>query len=266
MYIQRYVVPVCVIDPTDKEGPRFVSVQGTAFFINDGGVLVTAAHVIRNATASICSGDQYVGICAKDPGSTGNVVATIDAHTFAPEPWDVAVGVVSCKSPTILALGNIAVDVSSLVSTYGYPENALNKRGPAIWMQVRGHQGYVQRPIGEDDTSVIEHHPSSFELSFPISRGMSGSPLIMGGSPRNVAVGVCVGSWPSELVDYSTETVEADGTKFREKVVRVEQFGIAHDLRPLLEWRPDCLGGKSLKEASDEMTGLRAPEDLSPNA
>ena len=92
---------------------------------------------------------------------------------------------------------------------------------------------------------------------------MSGSPLVLRhdsnlvlgdednqeAAPPFLLIGVCTGNQPAELVDFAYETVEEDGSRFKEKKIRIEEYGIAHDLWSLRQWAPDCLGGQTLGAA-----------------
>ena len=62
-------------------------------------------------------------------------------------------------------------------------------------------------------------------------------------------LGVCVGTTEAETVAFShTEVVDGE-TTFREKTSKIELYGLAHDLLPLSEWKPECLGGQTLAAA-----------------
>jgi hypothetical protein len=50
------------------------------------------------------------------------------------------------------------------------------------------------------------------------------------------------------VVSFENILVKDGSEEFREEVTRVEEFGIAHDVRPILEWKPSILDGKSLRE------------------
>jgi len=82
-------------------------------------------------------------------------------------------------------------------------------------------------------------------------QGLSGSPLFVPGAQNGIAIGVCVGVNRGETTEYMFEEINANGETLREKRVRIEEYGLAHDLRPLLSWRPSSLGGRSLAEAAE---------------
>src|SRR5204863_1794865 len=94
-------------------------------------------------------------------------------------------------------------------------------------------------------------HPDCFELNFAITNGLSGSPLFVHKGTYDAVIGVCIGSHESRVVSYENVSFKEGTEQFREKIVRVEEFGIAHDVRPLLDWKPTCLKGKSLRQLSE---------------
>jgi len=112
-------------------------------------------------------------------------------------------------------------------------------------INLRAQRGHIQRLIAPNELPFDEN-PPAFELSFLISRGMSGSPIFIHSQPRDIVVGVCVSSFRSETIDDEFIEVRDDGSKYVERKMKIEEFGIAHDLRPLLDWKPSVLSGDSL--------------------
>ena len=98
---EEYIVPV--VRSTERDGQIYVErVHGTAFFINSRGVFITAAHVLRNATADMEENGGAIGLVMLRPGdTTHHYEGEILRFTFAPTPYDVAVGVVSSGSPPL---------------------------------------------------------------------------------------------------------------------------------------------------------------------
>jgi hypothetical protein len=80
---------------------------------------------------------------------------------------------------------------------------------------------------------------------------MSGAPLILRskGKQSFILIGVCRGSHSSEVVDYIEETIETGEEMYTEKRVKVEQYGLADDIRPLLNWKPTLLNSRTLRDS-----------------
>ena len=75
---------------------------------------------------------------------------------------------------------------------------------------MRCQKGYIQRVIAKGEIKIGPAAPA-YELSFNVSRGLSGAPLFMSRHPKDIVIGVCVGSTRSELIDY--EKVDVDTTR-----------------------------------------------------
>ena len=138
----------------------------------------------------------------------------------------------------------------------GYPETALNTAAGNFNIHARMLKGYVQRLVDAGEIELIAPHPDCYELSFPVTSGMSGAPLFATEGDRQELLGICVGSYSAEVTEYHSTLVEDDGRRLEERSVKVEQIGIAESLYPLLEWTPDIPGGRSLAAliASSETT------------
>lgn len=131
----------------------------------------------------------------------------------------------------------------------GYPEMALNVTSTLFNVHMRMLKGYVQRPIRSGEIPMLSGYPDCYELSFPITTGMSGSPLFTTDRGKQQLAGICIGSWSNEIVDHVYEEVDEDGKRFQEKRLKVEQAGLAIQILPLLSWKPALLGGMSLEAA-----------------
>lgn len=256
-FLQSYVVPVCTYEPAVGVA-HLRSSQGTAFFVNNCGVFLTAAHVLSDAFKYAADRDQKVGLCVKgdDGESEGSFIAEVNLYEPAPDPFDIAIGMVPYFTDSPLALSRKEVSPWQEVATLGYPLSASAiDEDDAIWMNLRAHRGYIQRPTLPRDMRLGKH-PAGMELNFLISPGLSGAPIFT--TPDEIIVGVAVGSFRSEYVDDSTTEIEADGSKFKETRIRIEQFGFAHDVNGLLDWVPSIFGGKTLLQIAELKNGASA--------
>jgi hypothetical protein len=137
------------------------------------------------------------------------------------------------------------------VWTAGYPDSATMILQGNPEYPPRGYHGYITRTIPEGDWLGFQHS-DLFELSFPVVLGMSGAPLFLRETralPSFELIGVCIGSRSSEVEEYQHEEVEENGSVSRERRLRVEQYGLAQDIRPLLKWKPELLNGQRLGDA-----------------
>lgn len=245
-YLQSYVVPVCTFTP-EGDKARIGQCFGSAFLINSSGWCLTAAHVLLAAVNEGEKQRQLVGVIGKsDKGeSSQNMFFPLSLHECAPSPFDVAIFKTTYLSDTLFSAMDRSVEHWQEVATLGYPLNAIGKELEKVKINLRAQRGHIQRLIAPNELP-FEENPPAFELSFLISRGMSGSPIFIHSQPRDIVVGVCVSSFRSETIDDEFIEVRDDGSKYVERKMKIEEFGIAHDLRPLLDWKPGVLSGESL--------------------
>lgn len=249
-FLQSHVVPVVLVDVI---GPQFVKIKelfGSAFFV-DETVFVTARHVLEAATARSKETGLTYGLNQKyeEGKSPINITAKVVEYEFAPEPYDIAIGRSSYKTVTMFTMAPASPAEWQDVVAFGYPLSIVDwdAKHPAM-IGMRCHKGYIQRIVPKGELKIGSAAPG-YELNFNISRGLSGAPLFMSRHPKDVVIGVCVGSTRSELIDYENLHVENDGHILKESRLKIEEYGLAHDVISLHDWRPKLLGGKSLLES-----------------
>jgi hypothetical protein len=170
-----------------------------------------------------------------------SLTVPVDSYEFAPSPFDVAIGTTNYPVSSFLRLSNRAVEVWQDVATSGYAADLAGESGDEYQVQQRAHKGYLQRLMQKGRLGT-DHHPDSFETSFPITQGMSGAPLFVHEQAHEDVIGICVGSRRSQVVDFSHTEVKDGGATFSEKTVRIQEFGAANDIRGLLSWEPKIIG------------------------
>lgn len=254
--LEDFIVPV--VHFHQKKDKVFIKRScGTAFFINAQGAFITARHVYDDAKGNAAADDEFIGLVIRNPNDpTSYYVGNIKDTTAAQAPYDIIVGTVeqttwSCFVPIH--------DESKIwmwedVVAAGYPESNVEKISDQYSIPPRGLKGYVTRRLSPHE-HINKKHPASFELNFPIPQGMSGAPLLLRnldlkhlGAPFGL-IGVCIESRESEVVAHSFTEIASNGSVEREHVSKFEQLGIAHDLRPLWDWQPACLGRETLGQA-----------------
>lgn len=248
MYLQSYVTPVCLF--TNEGGiANLRKLVGTAFFVGRGGYFLTARHVLEQALGAANKSGQEVCLVVKGKHghSDESRVVKLERYEFAPEPYDIAAGWISYHPSSPLKVHPVAVHVWQDVAALGYPESASTMDGEALWMNVRGYRGHVQRPTISCDMP-LGRHPNGFELSFLLGPGSSGAPVFI--VPDEILIGVGVGSYSFEHVENEFTEIDHEGRQYRERRVRIEQFGFAHDISGLLDWKADIFVGATLQEVA----------------
>ncbi|MEQ9089826.1 MAG: serine protease [Balneola sp.] len=222
---------------------------GTGFFINNSGHFLTASHVLRDAFAYIEKSNCRLVISPKQKETENpqNLFIPIIEYEYAPNPNDIAIGKTDYDSPTFFEMKDIIVGGWKDIAALGYPISSVHESSGEFRIQQSYLKGYVRREIPRGRHQNLSN-PNLFEVSFPITRGLSGAPLFVHGSPNEKLIGVCRGSSQSSIVDYEFTEVHDGNKEYKEKNLRIEEYGLADDLRPLFSWKPSILNGKTLLE------------------
>lgn len=251
LLLQSFVAPIYTYKMNSEGVPQAIQLQGSGFFLGVG-TLITAAHVLINAQTEINAG-RADGVCSSprvlgNDGVEQNLFIKISNPECAPHPYDIAVAITDYTVVSDRHFNTINVAIADDVATLGYPESSVQINNGTIYVQARVHKGYVQRVVPQNRLVIGEENPKLYELSFAVTKGMSGSPLLTTQDNKEHVVGVCVGTHSSELLDYLSKDIEEDGTTFSEKHFRILEYGIAHDLISLYSWSPGILKGKTLAD------------------
>jgi hypothetical protein len=246
-HFEAFVLPVCTF--SIKAGEAAIEQAfGTAFLINGLGYFMTAAHVIEQALRASEKSGHTIGLLGKanDGENADNVFLPILWQETAPKPFDVAIGHLPYKAPTLAIFGELKAASWQDVACIGYPTSAIT-RDIGVWINVRTLKGYIQRNTAPRDIHFGEH-PNGFELSFQVSPGMSGGPVFVMTPSGFHVIGVAVSSFRGVTTEAEYSEVLEDGTVFKETRLRIEEFGLAHDIAGLLDWKPSALDGQSLRD------------------
>jgi len=231
---QDYIVPVIRYSRT-AHGIEFSQLLGTAFFINEGGIFLSASHVFSDGLKLCEREGGEIGLIMRDPERPQQrFLGKIAGWSCADEPSDVVVGITPHRAMSCFMVNSARIWLWQDVFSLGYAESAVARGENFITPDVRGLKGHIVRKLPSGHL-LTKPHPEAYELSFSIPSCMSGSPLVLRwddeapeGAPFPL-LGVCVG----------TNTISIGGEA-------VENYGLAHSISPLLEWKPECLDGLPL--------------------
>lgn len=243
---QDFVAPICSFDNIDGSA-RLAQFFGSAFFIDEEGTFLTARHVAEASSQCV---DKPCGLVIKDPEDSSSLVSPLGYIEKAPAPWDVAVGKIGAHSKCMFNWPSIGeFGPWHDVATFGYPDSAVMKTGERFDVHMRALKGYIVRELEGHEFGFAVNGAPSYELSFVVPKGISGSPLFVTGAKGQAElIGVCTASVETETYDHVWEEADENGIIIREKKVRIEQFGVANNLIHLSDWRPNLFNGKSLRE------------------
>ncbi|MCK1517405.1 trypsin-like peptidase domain-containing protein [Bradyrhizobium sp. 190] len=251
-FLQSFVAPICRF--TGNHDVTVEELYGTCFLIGSDGIFLTARHVLEKVFTEIKARGGSAGAFPMQVVSDRvvSLAATILDYEFAPEPFDIAVFTTAYRSNTPFRLVQRTVEVWQDVAAMGYPASNVHKSAERLEIQQRAHKGYIQRciPAGRLHPG---NHPNCFELNFSITNGLSGSPLFIYRGATDEVIGVCTHSHESRIVLHSHMDVIEENAEFHEVISRVEEFGIAQDLRPLIDWAPGCLNGRTIGQVMQQV-------------
>lgn len=270
--VENYVIPLFSAALDGR-----ATLHGTAFFINGEGVFLTARHVIESAQSAAAQNGGYIFLAERQFESDRASIHPVKSVEFAHLPFDVGIGKVSAETRSFLRLADLSAGAPLRdVSTFGYPESAHTRTAEGrLIIRSRAHKGYIVRRLRGDEMDCST--APGFELNFPIPSALSGAPLVLhrpataqehelmsapGMMPVGALVdvrfmpkhalhliGICIGTTQAETVDFSYKEIIDGNTTFSERTSKIELYGLGHDLLPLANWRPTCLGGNALGDA-----------------
>lgn len=249
MFLESCVMPICGYIMVDGKA-HLTKFFGTSFLIGKMGTLITASHVLIEAENFKQSEKLLIGAVGKGENgqSSESVILPILCWERAPLPYDVAVAKVEYFFPSPFIPSELDAPVWHDVAAFGYPLQIAYLDLGSFDIHLRCQKGYVQRKIAAGELRLAGSNPDAFELSFMLGKGMSGAPLFTNKDGENALIGVCVGSIRSEETEEEYLEVLDNGATYREKKVFVEQFGVAHQISGILDWKPEIFENSTLKD------------------
>ena len=241
-----------IVRVTVKEGFGYVEqLHGTGFYVSKRGHLLTARHVIEKGQLDVKNNGGMLAFFPKMDDGTSSHCRPIQTFEFAPEPFDIALCATEQPSRTFYRIQPRTVEVWQEVASAGYPMSMVKQSESTYEVHTRFHRGYIQRVVRPGDL-LIGPNPAGFEVSFPVTQGMSGAPLFIHNPQHDFLIGVCVGSIQSRVVAYEDIQFKGPNETHREQIARIEEIGIAHSVLALAEWKPALLKGTTLQALSGE--------------
>lgn len=249
-FIQSVVASICRVK-VDRDHTYVEQLHGTGFYVSKLGHLLTARHVIKKGRADIAKNGGLLAFFPKQDDGLGSHCHPLLNIEFAPTPFDIALCATGLPSRTFYRIAPREIEAWTDVAAIGYPVSVTRGSVEHYEVRTRFHKGYIQRLVKVGHL-LDRGNPPAFELNFAITQGMSGAPLFIYNPTHDFLIGLCVGSVQSRVVAYENVEISEPSREYRETVTRIEEFGIAHSVLALNDWRPNLLAGTSLGELSDE--------------
>jgi len=208
-----------------KKDDNFVADRylGCGFFLNEDGYFATCAHVVK----AIKPGEG-LGLMR---ANTNQVifVQSVNSHS----EFDFSILKVNYKPNHVLVFHENEVVTGNDVYAFGYYNSRRDGDDLKISFQI--FKGYVSSEWYHEGT--LDAEKAVFQLSFPVLNGFSGAPLFIN---QEVCGMLFVNRETSITVSHSKyeEVVEEENKKTLtvEKVQRIYEAGVAHQIKHVLSW------------------------------
>ena len=224
----RYLLPLLVVKLAQDDTASLLRYAGVAFYLQSDGLLATCKHIVE----AVGPGETLIGKNLQ----TGDMERLLDikvhpkadfalCRTMAPTPHD--------HFPHLLTPITLGSAVQALGST------AAGSEGRDLIIDSRLFRGYVSR------LSKHSSRPdaiSTLELSFPSLRSFSGAPVIAG---EQQLIGMMFSNHESTIELFKYEAIEDQGSRYRESVHRVQEFGLVQPVADIRTFAADL--GASLQ-------------------
>ncbi len=250
VYFNDWVFPICEIKICHDSTPLEVQIthfHGTGFFIGNEGFFLSAKHVISCKDMKQAStGKDFAGILNGTVQDRKRKVPILVESLEEHPTLDIVIGKTSHLPEPMFSSETQDAYGWEDIHCFGYPEGLVKNLEGLYIFSPQFFKGYIVRRLCKDDLPSLDLSPS-YELNFPIPKGVSGAPIFKTGNKKSL-IGVAIGSHDSVLEKYKITEYSDDKEKFTEKLVQVTQFGIAARASEFSDWSPKILKGKKLNE------------------
>lgn len=206
---------------TGKKGDEY-KFLGSAFGFETPNCLLTAKHVVNGFNLS----DLFV--LSKYPNKY-IPIKKIHKHSHV----DIALIKIEENppyTPLYFKIFDDHIGLGAQIFSYGYPASNINTN--KIKLESRSLTGYVQRIFNYE---FKEYKYEACELSFPITGGFSGSPVLLQREGTK-CIGVITHSYESEtIVDYYEEHITSKNKEVH-KISKVISYGLCVYLLRYKNW------------------------------
>jgi Trypsin-like peptidase domain len=207
-------------------------------------LVLTAGHVIDDALAQGPLRQHENFIVHIFDRATGSArVARVEEWERHPNPdIDLAVGRLDepGPAPPFHAIAYPTLDAE--LHCIGSPLDLVDSSGEFLEFEPRFLKGHTTRVLTEPSFDLTA---PLMELSYPIPRGMSGSPIYLesGRAPR-MLVGIASKNKLTYLAEH--ESVLHSASEEPERIYRIIEYGLAVRLSAVVLWRLSLASGRTL--------------------
>lgn len=224
--------------------------KGTGFFIGTTGYFLTAKHVISQTLhSSLKENERLVALpLVNEDERRIQKVIQIENVEDGPNGWDISIGKTSfVPKPFFSITDDSEVYGWNDVHSFGFPEYSTHDDAGKYLFLPNFLKGYVQNRIVRDSGFGPLKDALGYLISYPIPKGMSGSPVFQTG-PKHSLVGVGLGSYETITVIWEAGEYKSPQENYKENTKRVIEIGIAINIYALKDWKPKICNGTALSD------------------
>lgn len=218
--IGEYVRPI--VEMRERSATEVKRVVGSAFFLDERGLFMTAAHVMRDLEAVDGGLVLRIGESFKY-----RQPAQWEVHPKA----DVALGRIDAATRPMIDAVTTELYSGTEIYGFGFPDHLCRQEGFMFSAAVRQYTGHVQRIIYREEaftTPMQGMNTTGVELSWHSPRCTSGGPVL-----------AAVGTKTALLAIHCCNVTYGE-----EEPVR---YGAAAAIKDVMDWSPDILDGLPLR-------------------
>ena len=207
-----------------------INFAGTAFGVERPGLVLTAAHVVQDATPDrlhleIARATTASGARFRNPRSVA-VHPSADIALLTFDEDETIPYFQLAKPPEDIGEFHLGTEILS----YGYPRRVESPSRVAL--EARLLTGHIQRAFRHQRAG---RRYGAYELSFPSVDGQSGSPVLLANHVTS-AVALATDNFESSILVDEYEEHDAQGRLEKHTLKKVVTYGVGLALWPLADW------------------------------
>jgi hypothetical protein len=254
-YLSEYIFPIVKVKNENGE-KTIIKFHGTGFFIGTNGYFLSARHVVSVEDINSLNQEEEIGIYVRPPQEffTGTLVFyPIMYIENEPNNLDASISKINANPNKGLTINNGSeVYGWTDLYTFGYPDSIVTNyieteykfNFTPIYLK-----GYVVKKLKKGERIGPILAPPGYCISYPIPLGISGSPVFtIDNNTVSSLVGLCLGSYDSSTSVWENSEFESPTKFFKEKVVKVVEYGIVLSIIALKNWKVKIAGNTELEK------------------
>jgi hypothetical protein len=243
MDFKDVVFPIIKIKVLDDLSIQNLEFLGTGFFIGNEGFFLTVKHVLNKSLFDKLAENEKIAVQLMDKTIKAMPIDFLEEYE---NNVDLTLGHVNFipQYPNFFNISNESqVYGWHDLHVFGFPGYLVED----IPLKGLFLKGYLTREIMPGEMLGIQKVSfGCYSMSFPIPKGMSGSPVFRTGQIHPL-VGICLGSYEISTTLWENSYLETNGEKITERNQRIIENGIALKIFALKDWYINSLNKRLIE-------------------